>query len=94
MAKKIYKPRKHDTGRLVTTKTAFGITSDMVVNDVEVLSKVTIADGMILVKDDAGYFVVPKNRVDDGMACPLRYCEEYRDEMDDQFAEILAIEKE
>ena len=94
MAKKIYKPRKHETGRLVTTKTAFGITSDMVVNDNEILSKVTIADGMVLVKDDAGYFVVPKNRVDDGMACPLRYSEEYRDAMDIQFAEILPTEKE
>ena len=82
MAKKIFKPRKHETGRTVTTKTPYGITTDMVVTDEQILSKVAVDDGMVLVKDDAGYFIVPKNRVNDGMACPFRYDDDYRETMD------------
>jgi hypothetical protein len=39
MAKNLMKPRKHETGRTITTKTAFGTTGDMVVNDEKLLPK-------------------------------------------------------
>lgn len=84
MSKNRLKVRKHESGRTITTKTPYGITSDMVVNDKDILS-VSVPEGSVIVKDDDGYFIVPKNRVDDGMACPLRYCEKYRDQMKSHF---------
>ena len=33
MAKNFTAQRKHETGRTISTKTAYGITSDMLVND-------------------------------------------------------------
>lgn len=85
MSKNRLKVRKHESGRTITTKTPYGITSDMMVNDENLLSKVSIPEESVVVKDDDGYFIVPKNRVDDGMACPLRYCEEYRAQMKSHF---------
>lgn len=84
MSKNRLKARKHESGRIITTKTPYGITSDMVVNDKDILS-VSVPEGSVIVKDDDGYFIVPKNRVDDGMACPLRYSEAYRDHMRSYF---------
>ncbi len=89
MAKKLFKPRKHESGRTITTKTPYGVTSDMVVKDEEVLAKVVVADGMVLVHDDDGYFIVPKNVVDNRMACPLRYDESYREQMSEQIAAAI-----
>jgi len=73
MAKNFIKPRKHETGRTITTKTPYGATSDMVVSDSEILSKLNIDDSFVLVKDDTGYYITPKNRVDSGLADPSRY---------------------
>lgn len=81
MAKKLFKPRKHESGRTITTQTPYGVTNDMVVKDEEILAKVVVSDGMVLVQDDDGYFIVPKNVVDNRMACPLRYDEDYRNQM-------------
>lgn len=86
MARKVFKPRKHESGRVITTKTPYGITSDMVVTDESILSQLSIEDRQVLVHDDSGYFIVPRDRVNDGLACPLRYCDSYRDMMDKQFA--------
>ena len=44
MAKNFIKPRKHETGRIITTKTPYGITSDMVVTDETVLAKVNVPE--------------------------------------------------
>lgn len=85
MSKNRLKVRKHESGRTITTKTPYGITSDMVVSDENFLSQVSIPEGSVVVKDDDGYFIVPKNRVDDGMACPLRYSEDYRNRMRSYF---------
>jgi hypothetical protein len=92
MAKNFVKPRKHETGRSITTKTPYGITSDMVVNDNDILSKVNIPDSCVLVKDDDGYFIVNKERINDGLACPLRYDIQYRHSMNQKIMEELNTE--
>lgn len=86
MAKNFIKPRKHETGRTIGTKTAYGITSDMVVTDEMVTSKLHIPTNCVLVQDDLGYFIVNKERVDDGLACPFRYDTMFREQSN---AEIL-----
>ena len=43
MAKNFIKPRKHESGRTIATKTAYGITSDMVVQDEEIIAKVNLS---------------------------------------------------
>lgn len=80
MAKKIYKPRSHETGTIITTKTAFGSTSDMVID----ISKYTIEDGNALIiqsnevicKDDKGFYITSKDRIDSKIADPNRYANE------------------
>jgi hypothetical protein len=71
--------KKHETGRTITTKTAYGISSDMVVTDETILSKVNVPDYCVLVYDDMGYFIVNRERVDDGLACPFRYDTMFRE---------------
>ena len=78
MAKNFTTQRKHETGRTISTKTAYGITSDMLVNDENILNKVDVPENCVLVHDDMGYFVVDKQRVNDGLACPHRYDIEFR----------------
>lgn len=78
MAKNFTTQRKHETGRTISTKTAYGITSDMLVNDENILNKVDVPENCVLVHDDMGYFVVDKQRVNDGLACPYRYDIEFR----------------
>ena len=79
MAKNFIKISKHQTGRTITTKTPYGSTSDMIVTDEDMLKKVTVANNCILLKDDEGYYITTKNRIDDGLSDPLRYSDEYRD---------------
>ena len=73
MAKKYYKAPKHFTGRTITTKTPYGTDSSMVVTDDKIISQVTLSDNTVLCKDDIGYYITFKNRVDSGMADPLRF---------------------
>lgn len=81
---KYYKTPKHTTGRTITTKTPYGSTSDMVVTDEETLSKISVADFCILLKDDEGYYITHKDRIDNGLADPFRYDESYRSIMADK----------
>lgn len=90
MTRQIKTGKKHETGRTISTKTPYGTTSDMVVTDEEVLSKVSVADYCVLVKDDDGYYITPKNRVDSGLADPFRYELEYREIMQQKIATDLA----
>lgn len=85
MAKNFVKPRKHETGRVITTKTPYGTTSDMVVDDEKIIAKFTLDENSILAKDDNGYYVTHKNRVNNGLADPFRYDLSYRE----KFPEIL-----
>ena len=93
MAKKYYKAPKHSTGRIITTKTPYGSTSDMIVKDEEILSKVPVADFCILLKDDEGYYITHKDRIDDGLADPFRYCESYRKIMTEKIQKDLEMEQ-
>ena len=79
MARQMRTRKKHETGRTITTKTAYGISSDMVVTDETILSKVNVPDYCVLVYDDMGYFIVNRERVDDGLACPFRYDTMFRE---------------
>jgi hypothetical protein len=89
MAKNFIKPRKHETGRTITTKTPYGITSDMVVTDETVLAKVNVPEYCVLVNDDMGYFIVNRERVDDGLACPFRYDTDYRESSNEKIMESI-----
>lgn len=69
MAKKLYKAPKHITGHTVTTKTHFGSTSDMVVT----LDNIKLSENEVICKDDSGYYITLRNRIDSGLADPNRY---------------------
>jgi hypothetical protein len=76
MAKKIFKPRGHDTGRIITTKTAFGSTSDMVIDPSKYLlndEPVNLAENEVICQDDTGFYLTLKNRIDNSTADPNRY---------------------
>lgn len=88
MARNFVKPRKHETGRSITTKTPYGVTSDMIVNDEEILSKLSIEDGQVLVQDDMGYFYADEKAIDSGLAYPVRYSDG-RHVTNDQIMEVL-----
>jgi hypothetical protein len=72
MAKKLYKAPKHFTGHVVTTKTHFGSTADMVV-DHSNFKNITLNENQVLCKDDIGYYITFLNRINDGLADPNRY---------------------
>lgn len=90
MARQIKTGRKHETGRTITTKTPYGISSDMLVKDEDILKKVNVPENCVLVHDDLGYFIVNKERVDDGLACPFRYDIEFRQKSDNQIMEAIS----
>ena len=76
MARNFVKPRTHDTGTIITTKTPFGSTSDMIID----LSKYTldnneinIKDNEVVCKDDKGFYITLKSRIDNKTADPNRY---------------------
>lgn len=77
MAKKLYKPRQHETGTVITTKTPYGSTSDMLIDinsyTLEDGSSVVIKEDEVVCKDDRGFYITFKNRVDSKLADPNRY---------------------
>jgi hypothetical protein len=73
MAKKYYKAPKHFTGRTITTKTPYGTDSSMVISDEKIISQISLSDNTVLCKDDIGYYITFKDRVDSGIADPLRF---------------------
>ena len=89
MARQMRTGKKHETGRTITTKTAYGISSDMVVTDETILSKVNVPDYCVLVYDDMGYFIVNRERVDDGLACPFRYDTMFREKSNEKIMEAI-----
>jgi|688.fasta_scaffold58973_14 hypothetical protein len=86
-----FKIPKHVTGRTITTRTPYGSTSDMIVTDENILKKITIAENCILLKDDDGYYITNKNRIDNNLADPLRYEEKYRDIVAEKIAKEIAV---
>lgn len=80
MAKKYYKAPVHQTGTVITTKTHFGSTSDMVIDHTQYKyikdnGPITLNESMnvVVCKDDSGYYMTFKNRINNGMADPNRY---------------------
>lgn len=78
MAKRFLKPRLHETGTVITTKTAFGSTSDMIVDINDYISDpaIVLEDNQVICKDDRGFYITSKNRIDNRTADPNRYANE------------------
>ena len=72
MAKKYYKAPKNITGKNVTTPSAFGSHSSMVIEASKYGDKILL-NHEIICKDDDGLYITAKNRIDDGLADPNRY---------------------
>ncbi len=73
MAKRYVAP-KHSVGKMVTTKTAFGSTSDMVVSCEDVsIQHLQINSDEVICKDDHGLYITNLNRINSGLADPNRY---------------------
>lgn len=93
MARQLKTGKRHETGRTITTKTPYGTTSDMVITDDEILSKVNTPEDHVLVYDDAGYYFTPKNRVDTNLADPCRYDINHRELFNDLIVNALSNSK-
>ena len=72
MAKKHVKPRLHESGSTITTKTAFGSDSTMIV-DLSQYKSITINADEVVCKDDRGFYITQKNRIDNGLADSNRH---------------------
>lgn len=73
MSKKYYKAPKHTCGKNVTTKTWFGSDSEMIVNTNNI--KISLKDNEVLCKDDDGFYITEKSRINNGLADPNRYAD-------------------
>lgn len=76
MAKNYYKAPKHFTGHVVTTKTHFGSTLDMIVDHSTLQldgKPIELAETSVLCKDDMGYYITNKAMINSGLADPNRY---------------------
>ena len=91
MAKNTIKMRKHDTGRQITTKTPYGTTSEMVVNDSDLIEKMNIPSGCVLIQDDQGYYITKLNRIDNGLADPNRYDAKWKETVTAKVAEVTNV---
>lgn len=74
--------KRHTTGNIITTKSWFGSHADMVVLPEEYHNNNriyknrgihSISDEEVVCKDDRGYYITLKNRLDNGLADPKRY---------------------
>jgi hypothetical protein len=72
MARKLFKPRQHESGSTITTKTHFGSDSTMVV-DLSQYKTISINTDEVVCKDDRGFYITKKNRINSGLADPNRY---------------------
>jgi len=80
MVKYRAKPKGHETGQVVTTKSPYGSHADMVVELEELQSipffagiETSLLDDGVVCKDDKGYYITLKARLDNGLADPNRY---------------------
>lgn len=72
MAKKHYKPRQHESGTIVTTKTPYGSDSTMLV-DLSNYKPISINADEVVCKDDRGFYITKTNRINSGLADPNRH---------------------
>ena len=76
MAKYRPPPKGHESGREITTKSWFGSHADMVAEPEELKANKFLHHlhhSEVVCKDDRGYYITEKNRLDDGLADPNRY---------------------
>ena len=67
---------RHQTGKSVTTPSWFGSHASMVVDHSELQiggKDIRLSEDQVLCKDDSGYYVTEKNKLDNGLADPNRY---------------------
>ena len=73
------KDKRYDSGRDVTTKSWFGSHAEMVVSgEDEGTPVIKLKKNEVVCKDDKGYYITLKARLDNGMADPNRYSSERR----------------
>jgi len=79
MAKK-YRPKSkaYDAGRAITTKSPYGSHVEMVVEPEELepsdeLYLAHLHHSEVVCRDDKGYYITERSRLDDGLADPNRY---------------------
>lgn len=71
--------KKHETGNTVSTPSQFGSHRSMVVDPEQYVSAkdnrstVSCGPGVVLCKDDKGFYATLEERLDNGMADPKRY---------------------
>jgi hypothetical protein len=71
---KHFKIPKHNTGRNITTKSAFGSHSNMIISCEDPICKnITLQENQVLCKDDDGIYLTDKSYIDSGLADPNRY---------------------
>lgn len=91
MARQLASRVKHDAGNKITTKTPYGTTSDMVITNKDILSKVKIPEDCVLAKDDAGYYFTQKDRVDNNLADANRHSNSLRSIINEEILKALSI---
>jgi hypothetical protein len=62
---------RHDTGKATTGKSSYGSHAELVVDHSSF--NLTLDDDKVLCKDQNGYYVTLKNRLDNGLADPNRW---------------------
>lgn len=72
MARKLFKPRQHESGTIVTTKTPYGSDCSMIV-DMSKYKPISINADEVVCKDDRGFYITKKNRINSGLADPNRH---------------------
>ena len=90
MARQVRTGRKHETGRTITGKSAYGTHSDMLVSADETVAKFleTLGD-VVVAQDDSGPYLTYKDRVDSGLADPYRFDTATRNAFSAQLLEVM-----
>lgn len=91
MARQLASRVKHETGSKITTKTPYGTTSDMVITDEDIVSKVKIPENCVLARDDSGYYFTQKDRVDNNLADGNRHSNNLRSIINEEVITALSI---
>lgn len=63
--------KRHDTGQIITTPSAFGSHKSMVVDHEEF--GLELSDNEVLLKDDTHFYITKKDRLDSGLCDTNRY---------------------
>jgi len=77
MVKYRAKPKGYETGKVITTKSAYGSHVEMVVEPEELepsdeLYLAHLHHSEVVCKDDKGYYITERSRLDNGLADPNR----------------------